>query len=150
MWTASGGDNYYLLELRGFGDSERPGWGYTIPQLAEDVVAFRDALKIQKAVLVGHSMGSLVAHQTGAISAAFKTIGSPSFKDPISAEFLKSWVSNPNPVPAECSHTHPLGRERHPRLPPTAVGRLSFNCFPLQGIELLYPEQVGRRSLAGR
>jgi hypothetical protein len=117
VWTASGGDNYYLLELRGFGDSERPGWGYTIPQFAEDVVAFRDALKIQKAVLVGHSMGSLVAHQIGAISAAFKTIGSPSFKHPISAEFLKSWVSNPNPVPAEFFEKLPAEAAKAPARP---------------------------------
>jgi non-heme chloroperoxidase len=48
---------------RGHGDSDRPADGYTMQDLAADVVAFMDALGIARATLVGHSMGSLVAQQ---------------------------------------------------------------------------------------
>jgi pimeloyl-ACP methyl ester carboxylesterase len=49
------------LDQRGFGDSERPESGYRIPDLAGDVLSFLDALKIDRATVVGHSFGSFVA-----------------------------------------------------------------------------------------
>jgi len=36
----------YAIDLRGFGDSERPADSYTIDQFATDVVAFMDAVGI--------------------------------------------------------------------------------------------------------
>jgi non-heme chloroperoxidase len=49
------------IDQRGFGESERPGSGYRIEDLAADVVSFMDALEIDRASLVGHSYGSFVA-----------------------------------------------------------------------------------------
>jgi pimeloyl-ACP methyl ester carboxylesterase len=49
------------IDQRGFGDSDRPEYGYRIPDLAGDVLAFLDALKIDRATIVGHSFGSFVA-----------------------------------------------------------------------------------------
>jgi pimeloyl-ACP methyl ester carboxylesterase len=54
----------YALDLRGHGDSDRPAAGYAMKDFAADVVAFMDAMKLGKATLVGHSMGSFVALQT--------------------------------------------------------------------------------------
>jgi pimeloyl-ACP methyl ester carboxylesterase/tetratricopeptide (TPR) repeat protein len=51
----------YVLDQRGHGDSDRPVGGYAMEQFAADVVAFMDAMKIQQATIVGHSMGSFVA-----------------------------------------------------------------------------------------
>jgi pimeloyl-ACP methyl ester carboxylesterase len=51
------------IDQRGFGDSERPGGGYSIPELAADAIALLDALGIGRAALVGHSYGSFVARQ---------------------------------------------------------------------------------------
>jgi non-heme chloroperoxidase len=51
------------VDQRGFGDSERPESGYSIAELAADVIAFLDALEISRATLVGHSFGSFVARQ---------------------------------------------------------------------------------------
>lgn len=51
----------YALDLRGHGDTDKPTFGYGPEQMAEDVIAFMDALKIDKANLVGHSMGSYIA-----------------------------------------------------------------------------------------
>jgi non-heme chloroperoxidase len=46
---------------RGHGDSDRPASGYRVRDFAADVAAFMDALQIEAAVVVGHSMGSAVA-----------------------------------------------------------------------------------------
>jgi pimeloyl-ACP methyl ester carboxylesterase len=51
----------YAISQRGHGDSERPEAGYTMPELAADVVAFMDVMGLPQATIVGHSMGSLVA-----------------------------------------------------------------------------------------
>lgn len=51
----------YVLEQRGHGDSSRPATGYAMTDFAADVVAFMNAVKLPKAVIVGHSMGSIVA-----------------------------------------------------------------------------------------
>src|SRR5262245_37209789 len=48
-------------DQRGHGDSQRPAGGYAIGDFAEDAVALLDALGIQRATVVGHSMGSLIA-----------------------------------------------------------------------------------------
>ena len=53
----------YALDLRGHGNSEQPEAGYGMRDLASDVVAFMEALGLDRAVLVGHSMGSFVAQQ---------------------------------------------------------------------------------------
>ncbi|MFJ9752956.1 alpha/beta fold hydrolase [Streptomyces chartreusis] len=49
------------LDLRGHGQSERTGTGYEMQKLASDVESFFDAMGLSQAVLIGHSMGSLVA-----------------------------------------------------------------------------------------
>jgi non-heme chloroperoxidase len=49
------------LSQRGHGDSERPATGYRAHDFAADVAAFMDALSLERAILVGHSMGTQVA-----------------------------------------------------------------------------------------
>lgn len=57
------GDKYhiYILDLRGHGDTDKPTSGYAPQDMAGDVIAFMDALKIEKASVVGQSMGSYIA-----------------------------------------------------------------------------------------
>jgi non-heme chloroperoxidase len=50
-------------DQRGFGESERPDSGYRIPDLAADAVAFLDAMSIERATVVGHSLGSFIARR---------------------------------------------------------------------------------------
>lgn len=53
----------YALDQRGHGDSDRPASGYTMRDLAADVLAFMEAERLARVTLVGHSMGGLVAQQ---------------------------------------------------------------------------------------
>lgn len=117
-------DSYrtYALDQRGHGDSERPFYGYSMAQFAEDAVAFMDKLGIERAVVVGHSMGSFIAHQLASVypervshlvlvgSAATSVknevvtflwdeiIGRPDFQDPIDPDFIRELQTGPNPV----------------------------------------------------
>ena len=50
-------------DLRGHGESDKPESGYSISDFADDVIALMDSIKLEKAALVGHSMGSLVAQE---------------------------------------------------------------------------------------
>jgi pimeloyl-ACP methyl ester carboxylesterase len=49
------------LDLRGVGQSDGPNDGYAIPELADDVAAFCTAVGIEKPVVVGHSLGGMIA-----------------------------------------------------------------------------------------
>lgn len=46
---------------RGHGDSDRPATGYTMADFAGDLPAVLDHVDIERAAVVGHSMGSMVA-----------------------------------------------------------------------------------------
>jgi pimeloyl-ACP methyl ester carboxylesterase len=50
-----------LPDLRGFGESDVPGTDFSMADFAADVVGLLDKLGIQKAAIVGHSMGGYVA-----------------------------------------------------------------------------------------
>lgn len=50
-------------DLRGHGRSSQPPAGYGMDTLAHDVLALLDALDVESAVVLGHSMGSLVAQR---------------------------------------------------------------------------------------
>ena len=51
----------YILDQRGHGKTTQPMGGYAMQQFAADVIAFMDEMKLTKATIVGHSMGSFVA-----------------------------------------------------------------------------------------
>ena len=53
----------YAISLRGFGDSYKPSGNYKPSDFAEDIAAFMDELKIESAIIVGHSMGSIIAQK---------------------------------------------------------------------------------------
>src|ERR1051326_6767571 len=52
----------YALDMRGHGDSIKPSAGaYSLRQVADDALAFIDALRLERPVLVGHSWGGATA-----------------------------------------------------------------------------------------
>jgi 3-oxoadipate enol-lactonase len=52
-----------IMDLRGHGQSDKPEMAYSIGLFARDVVALMDHLGIERAHIVGGSMGGMVAHQ---------------------------------------------------------------------------------------
>jgi pimeloyl-ACP methyl ester carboxylesterase len=51
------------MDLRGHGQSGNPECCYTAEDYESDVIAFMDALKIDAATIVGHSMGGFIAQR---------------------------------------------------------------------------------------
>ncbi len=51
----------YILDQRGFGDTDKPNMRiYPTGLYSEDIAAFMEALQIEKALFAGHSMGSFI------------------------------------------------------------------------------------------
>lgn len=48
------------VDLRGYGDSDKPAMGFTIDQFSKDLIKLADALHIEKPVWVGVSMGGMI------------------------------------------------------------------------------------------
>lgn len=55
-------------DQRGHGDSDKSAGEFTLDSMAADAVALLDALDISRAIVVGHSMGSLVAQRVAALA----------------------------------------------------------------------------------
>lgn len=53
----------FAISQRGHGDASRPVEGYRLSDFVDDLTAFIDALKVGPAVIVGHSMSSLIAQR---------------------------------------------------------------------------------------
>jgi pimeloyl-ACP methyl ester carboxylesterase len=51
------------VSQRGHGDSDKPAFGYRVQDFATDVVSLFDALRVERAVLVGHSGSCFVARR---------------------------------------------------------------------------------------
>ena len=96
----------YALSQRGHGNSDKPQAQYRPKDFADDVAAFMDKMKLKKAIIVGHSMGSTNARQF-VISYPERTMGLvlmasfASFKDnPIITEFEGVVAQLEDPVDA--------------------------------------------------
>jgi len=114
----------FAVTQRGHGDATRPG-SYRYADLAADVVAFMDALQVPSAVLVGHSMGGLVAGRVAATApdrvrglvllASFPTLtGHPgvqelaaavaALRDPIDPAFVRAFQESTVATPIAAAH----------------------------------------------
>jgi pimeloyl-ACP methyl ester carboxylesterase len=103
----------FAISQRGHGLSGKPERGYRFNDFADDVLAFMDAMGLQRAVLVGHSMGASVAQRVivshpervsrlvlmGAFAGLHQNPGIAEFvaaqirplRDPIDPEFARHW-----------------------------------------------------------
>ncbi|HET8820989.1 MAG TPA: alpha/beta hydrolase [Thermoleophilaceae bacterium] len=92
---------------RGHGDAPKPETGYAIDDLAADVVPLLDRLGLGQVVLVGHSLGSLVASRV-AIDNPERLAGlilGGAFGHPLSAnpalEGVEAFTALEDPIPRE-------------------------------------------------
>ncbi|MGZ8552296.1 MAG: alpha/beta fold hydrolase [Chitinophagaceae bacterium] len=53
----------FAVTQRGHGDSDHPLTGYTPKDFASDIAAFTRLMNLESAVIVGHSMGGMIAQQ---------------------------------------------------------------------------------------
>jgi len=53
----------FAVTQRGHGDADRPAHGYGPSDFVADVASFQDALRLDTAVIVGHSLGSIVGQR---------------------------------------------------------------------------------------
>jgi pimeloyl-ACP methyl ester carboxylesterase len=60
---ADAGFSPVLVDMRGHGASDKPGGPYSVEGWASDLTALLDALEIDRAALVGHSIGCTVVEQ---------------------------------------------------------------------------------------
>jgi pimeloyl-ACP methyl ester carboxylesterase len=60
---AEDGRRVLAPDLRGFGWSGTPGWGYSPPQFTKDLFALLDTLGLDKVDLVGHDWGCFVGYR---------------------------------------------------------------------------------------
>lgn len=51
----------YAYDLRGRGDSDKPEKGYSVPIHAEDLAQLLDAWGLERPIIIGHSLGALIA-----------------------------------------------------------------------------------------
>jgi non-heme chloroperoxidase len=114
----------FAPDQRGHGNSEKPDCCYTADDYAADVAAFIDAVRVEKATLVGDSSGGLIAQRVALDQphrvSRLVLIGSPTtllnnetvgelgkeilaLEDPIAPEFVREFVSSTiqNAVPEE-------------------------------------------------
>jgi pimeloyl-ACP methyl ester carboxylesterase len=63
LFHFAGTNTCLTVDHRGHGRSDKPASGYSIQEHASDVAAVMDAAKIDKAVVVGNSIGGMIAMQ---------------------------------------------------------------------------------------
>ena len=107
------------FDQRGFGDSDHPDSGYSIPEMGGDVIALLDVLGIERAALVGHSFGSFVSRQVAIAHPARVTalvlIGTGfSTSNPVTRDLQNSLRDLPDPIPLEFARDFQASTVCHP------------------------------------
>jgi non-heme chloroperoxidase len=136
----------YALDLRGHGESGRPAGGYAPQDMRADVIAFMDALGIERATLVGHSMGSFAVQQAAMAApdrvAGMVLIGSATTgRSAATLELQQAVASLPDEVPAEFAAEFQASTVHRP-VPPEFMARVIEDCRKAPG-------RVWRDALAG-
>lgn len=109
----------YALDLRGHGNSDRPADRYSPRDMAGDVIAFMDSLRIERATLVGHSMGTFVAQQAALAApqrvAGLVLVGSATTaRNAVTLELQRALESLPDTVPEDFAMEFQASTIHHP------------------------------------
>jgi len=137
----------YALDLRGHGKTDKPVGGYSMGDLAADVIAFMDAKGIVRATVIGHSMGGFVAQHVAiaAPSRASRLVLVATAKSVRSLNDLagleQAVASLSDPVPEQFAREFQLSTVHTP------VGDAFINRAVAESLRL--PARVWRELLAG-
>ena len=130
------------VTMRGHGDAPKPESGYCVEDLAGDVIALMEELDLGPAVLVGHSMGTMVAQRI-AIEAPERVLGlvlggafgQPQANSPGLLELRAAFGEIQDPIPRELAHEFQASTTARPLDPgPDSAGR-SGRDDPARGAE---------------
>jgi pimeloyl-ACP methyl ester carboxylesterase len=105
------------IDLRGVGRSDQPDGGYSIPELADDLAALCREVGIEKPVVVGHSLGGMIAVDLGARYPALPSalvLVDPGPIDPLPAtvEFFREFaeqLAGPDGDEIRRAYVHDMG-----------------------------------------
>lgn len=121
----------YAITRRGYGASSRPDSGYDVARLGEDVLAVIDSLRLEKPVLIGHSIAGQELSYVGVrhrdrIAALIDVEAAYRYAYDVPGEFEKDFPTlpaPPSPPPAvgQPSFTLPEAERRQERGLPTAA-----------------------------
>jgi non-heme chloroperoxidase len=139
----------FAISQRGHGNSGRPESGYRYSDFSEDLRGFLDVLAIPRAIIVGHSMGSMVAQRfaidhpariaglilIGAFSTLYGDPGLTEFVadcidplvDPIPLSFAREWQLSTVARPIDRDFLETIVHET--RKPPARVWHAAFHGF---------------------
>ena len=138
------------VTLRGHGDASKPESGYGIEDLADDAIVLLEELELGPAVLVGHSMGTMVAERIAieqpervlglVLAGAF---GQPQRNSPGLIELRDDFGEIQDPIARELAHDFQASTTASPLEPeqldvfveetqkvPARVWRQIFSAFP--------------------
>lgn len=92
--------------LRGHGETDKPRQGYSIGQHAEDILTFMTEQRVERPIIVGHSMGTFIAQEIAIRAPArlshMALIGSATTADnPVLGGMLSETLKLPDPVPRQ-------------------------------------------------
>lgn len=115
------------LDQRGHGRSGKPRTGYDAVSFADDVVAVLDALDIERAVVVGHSLGArnawvAAARHPDRVRGVLAVDYVPFVEKPV-LDALQVRVAGGDRVFASLSEIEDYLRNRYPRMPVDAISR---------------------------
>jgi pimeloyl-ACP methyl ester carboxylesterase len=104
----------FAIDQRGFGESDRPASGYAIDDYAADAAAFLDAVGVEAATIVGHSMGSFVARRVaqlhpGRVRRLVLIGAAVSADNAVLREVADAIRDLPDPVPADFAREFAAG-----------------------------------------
>jgi pimeloyl-ACP methyl ester carboxylesterase len=113
---------YHVIapDLRGHGDSDKLPSGYATRDFTHDVLALMDALQLERATIVGHSMGSFIAQQVtlaapGRVERLVLVGSAPSVRSmPGIDDFAEAVYRLEDPVPEEFAREFQMSTIHHP------------------------------------
>jgi non-heme chloroperoxidase len=121
----TGAGHVYAVTRRGYGVSSRPQSGYDVARLGEDVLAVIETLRLEKPVLVGHSMAGqelsyLASAHQDRIAGLVYLDAAYRYAYDVPGEFEKDFPCLPAPPPtppavARPPFTLPEAERRQPR-----------------------------------
>ena len=117
----------FAITARGHGDAGKPETGYTAAEMAADVIAVMDVAGIERAIVVGHSMGSWSAQRVAAghpdrvigavLAGAFATFHGRSDMVASGRSSARSAIRSTRPMPARGRRARSRARSRRASCP---------------------------------